>query len=203
MRRLIAGLVFFVAVPTFAAHAQGRAEVVIQPEFANTPRQPQLSDLVLAKIADGDDGSRVIFMLESYRAERRTVKVTRLVNEQRTRQIDVDGKTVTQNYVIKVPVIEEREITINSPAGRKPLSIDSKKLRFFNLDGEQVPIDEAAEQLTSLRPVFLIDQLRGNPKPLPELAKQALDEDCLIAVTAERVRPQPVGVPAPFAVPRP
>ncbi len=202
MRRQIVGLLLIANLAALSATAQ-RREVVMQPEFGGTSRTPMLSDLVLAKIDRGDDGPRVIFLIESYRAEQRTVKVTRLVNEQRTRQVEVDGKTVTQDYVVKVPVIEEREITVNSPAGRKPLPIDGTKVRFFNLDGQEIPIAAAAEQMMSLRPLFLIDQLRGNPKPLPELAKRALQEDCLIAVTADRVRPRPVGVPAPAAVPRP
>ncbi len=175
---------------------------VIHPEFAGI-RTPSLGDLVLAKVDLKAGAPRVIMMIQSYRQETKRVKVTRFVVETRERSTEVDGKTVNVPYTVKVPVTEEREITTNVPAGRKPLTIDAKDFQFFDLQAEEVSLDQAAQKLSSLKPVFLIDQNTGRPMPLPEVAQRALKAECLILVTKKQVRqfPAPAGAWVPMVAP--
>ena len=163
--------------------------VLGQPaQFPNISRMPGLVDLVLAKVDMGDDGPQVIMMIESYRSRTTSVTVTRLVNETRERTIEVDGEKKMEQYTVKVPVTEEREVETKAPAGRKPFKIAGDEIRFFNLDAEEISIDEAGKALTSLRPIFLIDQNDSDPLPLPGICKRVINEDCLVAVTKQKVR---------------
>ncbi len=176
---------------------------VLQP--ANISRTAVLGDLVLAKLDIDDDGARVIMMIESFRTEKKSVTVTRIVNETREREIEVDGKQTTEQYVVQVPVSEEREMSEHVPAGRKPTTIDAGEMQFYNLNAEPITVDEVAKKLTSLQPIFLIDRTGSPPLPLPELAKRALREHCLIAVTKKKIRafaqPRTVWWPAPAFAP--
>ncbi len=154
-------------------------------------RAPTLADLVLAKVVMGEDGPRVILMVESYRTETTTAQVTVIRQEERSREVLVDGKTVTQDYTVNVPHTILQEIQRKIPAGRKPRTMQGDAIRFFNLDGEPVSIDGLAKTWTTLRPIFLIDQSKSDPQPISGIAKQAIHENCLIAVTEKQIRPAP------------
>jgi hypothetical protein len=166
--------------------------VIFQPAGVQTTRRPTLADLVLAKVDRNEDGPRVILMIESSRKETRKVKVTRIVQEKRERQVVVDGKTVPQQFTVSVPVIEEMEMEVDVPAGRKPATMAADDFRFFSLDAAEVSVDDACQHLSSLHPVFLIDQYNGDPTPLPDIARRAMKENCLLLVTEKKVRSVPV-----------
>jgi hypothetical protein len=182
------------------------ADPIFQPPVAGPSRAPELADLVLAKVDIREAGPRVIMMIESYRTEKKTVMVNRMVPQNRERTIVVDGEEQVQDYSVFKSVVEAREIDVAVPAGPKPKTVDVAKLRFYGLDGKQISIDQVAENLSSLRPIFLLDQHAGPPRPLSEVAQRALRATCVIAVTEGRVRdnqatgPTRRGVPVPAPI---
>ena len=151
-------------------------------------RAPTLSDLVPGKVGGGDSGLRLIMMIESFRSEQRTVKVTRIMREKRQRDVVVDGKTVTQDYTVNIPVTEDRVVETKIPAGPKPVTLKADEVRFFNLKGKEVPIDEVAKSHVSLRPIFLIDQMKSDPLPMSDIARNAVKENFYVAVTEQNLR---------------
>ena len=144
--------------------------------------------LARAKIAMKDDHAKVIVMLDSMRAIKQRVKVTEMKVETRTENVVEGGEQKEQSVPVEVPVTYESEIVFTEPAGTKPFAVDAKTMRFFRLDGTEVEVSDAATVLAKLQPVFLLDNFRGEPKPLSPIARESLKPDCLILVTDEPLR---------------
>ncbi len=150
-------------------------------------RLPLLRDLVQAKLDSIDGQRKLIVMVEATQSKKQAVTTIR--QEIRTRTItDVNGKEREQQYTVSIPVTEESEIFV-PVSGRKPVVIDATEFRFFSVDGKLLPIEEAAERLKKLRPLFLLERFTGELPKLPDLYQQVLVEDCLIAVTEKQIRP--------------
>ncbi len=168
-------------------------EVVMQP--VEPLREITLKDLVQAKFV-ADDEPKLILMLEAVRTEKRMETVTRTEQQTRTRKVpDEDGKLVDQEFMITVEITENKEVDVKVPAGRKPTEFAASDFRFYDLAGKQVELEQAAQQLNQLRPMFLLDATHEAAPQVPDLFRQALRHDCLIGVTAKEIRQQPRTLP--------
>jgi len=147
-----------------------------------------LSNLVLAKFDESPKGPQLVALVEQSRTEQRKVKVTKLLQEARTRKVKVvgaDGKEseVDQQYTVSVPVTEEVERAVQVPAGKKPTAFSLDDLRIYRLDGTKVSEIEARKQLEKMGPVFLLRGFTGDIKAVEGVYLQALNPNCLIVVT--------------------
>lgn len=156
---------------------------------ARVSRLPSLNDLTQVKLDKHLGELQLVMMLEGFRTEKRTGRVVKMRQEQRTRTIrDANGAEKQQTYTVQVPVAEEGEVDVKIPAGRKPLSKPASEFQFFDLTGNALTIEAAAEKLKSLQPAFLLDRFAGQLPEIPELYRQALNEKCLVIVTEEALR---------------
>ncbi len=162
-------------------------EVVKQP--LGPMREIALQDLVLTKVVTGKGEPTLIMMIEALRPGKQTVAVTRMEQRKQSRKVPgKDGNLVDQEFLVPVEITENVEMDIKVPAGRRPVEFPASEFEFYDLHGRNVELDQAAKQLSQLRPMFLLDATHGSPPEVPELYRQALREDCLIAVTAKLVR---------------
>ncbi len=157
---------------------------------------PSLSKLVQAKITNNEEGPKLILMLEAYRTEEKkgTHHITKMRMEQRTRTVtNAEGKEIEQIYSVAVPYVESVENpTISVSAGIKPQSFDATEFFFFDLKGNAVDVTDAAKTLDKLRAVFLLDNARRmKVDPLPKLALEVLNQDCLMIVCDKPIRKRP------------
>ena len=118
------------------------------------------SDVVVAQVAPGEDEQlEMVVTLQAYRPEpqRRTVVVTRLVPETRTRTVTVDGQAKTQQYTVYVPVQETREETVTvmvpNKTTRKNAPLGS--VQAWELEGRRLTGAELAKRLAKPEHVFL------------------------------------------------
>ncbi len=156
---------------------------------ARSTRLPSLNDLTQVKLDLHQGELQLVMMLEGYRTEKRTGRVIKTRVEQRTRTIrDANGAEKQQTYTVQVPFAEEGEVDIKIPAGRKPVSKKASEFQFFDLKGNALTIEAATEKLKSLQPAFLLDRFAGQLPEIPELYRQALNENCLVIVTEEAIR---------------
>lgn len=156
---------------------------------ARASRLPSLNDLTQVKLDLHHGELQLVMMLEGYRTEKRTGRVIRTRAEQRTRTIrDANGEEKQQTYTVQVPFAEEGEVDVKIPAGRKPFSKPASEFQFFDLKGNALTIETAAEKLKTLQPAFLLDRFAGTLPEIPELHRQALNDNCLIIITEGAVR---------------
>ncbi len=175
---------------------------------ARTTRMPQLGDLTQVKLVTLEGERRLVMMLEGFRVEKRAEMVTTFRNETKSRTVtDPQGRVTEQTFTVKVPLQEEREFEVKLPAGRKPVSKPASLFRFFDLNGEELSIEQASSKLPNLRAAFLLDRFAGELPELPELYREVISEDCLLITCEERIREeqaQPVfeALPARDLMPR-
>lgn len=156
---------------------------------ARASRLPSLNDLTQVKLALHQGELQLVMMLEGYRTEKRAGRITKTRAEQRTRTIrDATGAEKQQTYSVQVPFTEEGEVDVKIPAGRKPVSKPASEFQFFDLKGNALTVEAATEKLTSLQPAFLLDRFAGQLPEIPELHRQALNENCLVIITEEAIR---------------
>lgn len=174
----------------FANGARAIPMVALRPaQPARVSRLPSLNDLTQVKLDKHQGELQLVMMLEGFRTEKRTGRVVKMRQEQRTRTIRLaNGEAKEQAYTVQVPVAEEGEVDVKIPAGRKPVSKPASEFQFFDLAGNALTIEAAAEKLKSLQPAFLLDRFAGQLPEIPELYRQALNESCLVIVTEEAVR---------------
>lgn len=185
------------AVPAAPAADAIRAGIALPavrllPAMARTARPGDLpfdlSSLVLAKFDESAKGPQIVALVEQTRTEQKTVAVTKLTQEIRTRKVkvlDQNGKEseVEQQYTVSVPVTENVERAVRVPAGKKPTAFPFDELRIYRLDGTKLSEAEARTQLEKMSPVFLLRGFTGEIKPLEGVYLQALNPNCLIVVT--------------------
>ncbi len=160
-------------------------------QAARTTRTPLLSDLVLVKLDRHEGKLQLVMMLESFRTEKREGRVTQVEQVVRTRMVpDGQGGVKEQVYTVNVPFTAEGEVDVKIPAGRKPVTRPASEFRFLDLKGNELAVDIATEKLNSLQPAFLLDRFVGELPEIPELHRQALNENCLVIVTEESIRDQ-------------
>ncbi|MGB7346435.1 MAG: hypothetical protein WBD20_19605 [Pirellulaceae bacterium] len=149
-----------------------------------------LADLVQAKLSGGEP-KQLILMLEAFRETNGDATVTRVRQEQRTREVVVDGKNVKQTYTVSIPFTEVvKNAKIPVPAGIKPQAFDVAKFDFYDLVGEAISIDDAAQRLGKLTSVFLLDNCSTTVKGFSDIQQQAMSKNCIIISTAEDLRKQ-------------
>ncbi len=192
--------------PSHWAFAQGEIDqtLLIDPNgpipLAN--RQLTLRDLVQAKIDTVEGVQKLIVMVDAYRTEMRAMPIDGVRKEQRVREVpDKDGKLVKKVDTVQIPFIFHREVEVEVSAGRKPSLVDLADIAFYDMENNAVPFEEVAKRLTTLRPLFLLERFTGEAQPLPELYKQVLNSDCLIAVTKKQIRPIKATGRAPKSAP--
>ncbi len=154
-----------------------------------TSRLPLLSDLTLVKLVELEGELKLVMMLDSFRAEKRTVPAMQLRDEERIRNVaDGRGGFVEQTFTIQVLSTQETEIDVKIPAGRKPVTKPADLFRFYDLQGQELEINAAVERLSTLRAAFMLERFAGELPELPDLYTSVLAEDCLVVVTEETVR---------------
>ena len=147
-----------------------------------------LSNLVLAKFDESAKGPQLVALVEQSRTEQRTVPVTRVRQEVKTRKVkvtDKDGKEseVDQEYTVSVAFTENVDQMVQVPAGKKPTAFPLGELRIYRLDGTKVTEAEARKQLEKMSPIFLLRGFTGDVKAVEGVYSQALNPNCLIVVT--------------------
>lgn len=176
---------------------------------ARSSRLPQLDDLTQVKLVTLEGERQLVMMLESFRTEEQTGMVTKFRQELRTRTVrDEQGRNVEQTYTVTVPYREAGEVELKIPAGRKPVSKPASLFRFFDLNRQELSVEQASNKLSSLRAAFLLDRFAGELPELPELYREAINQDCLVIVCEERLRDdgnQPIleALPARDDMPKP
>ena len=176
-------------VPLRAAAAVGAIRLLpAMPRGAQTGLPFDLSNLVLAKFDESPKGPQLVALVEQSRTEQKTVAITRLIQEVRTRKVKVvgaDGKEseVDQEYTVSIPVTENVDRAVQVPAGKKPTAFPLDDLRIYRLDGTQVSQAEARKLLEKISPVFLLRGFTGDIKAVEGVYRQALNPNCLIVVT--------------------
>ncbi len=154
-----------------------------------TSRLPLLSDLTLVKLDKLEGELQLVMMLDSFRAEKRTVPAMQLKDEERIRMVaDGRGGFVEEAFAIQVLYTQETEIDVKIPAGRKPVTKPADLFRFYDLRRQELEINAAAERFSKLRAAFLLERFAGELPALPDLYSAVLTEDCLIITTEETVR---------------
>ncbi len=99
--------------------------------------------------------------------------------------------------VVLVDALSEgKGVTVDSagaiefPVGGKPRSIELQKVRFFTLDGFEVPLKKVRDPLKTIRPIFFFDNFAGEVVPLTSEYARLLGDQCWIVVTSLSVRPK-------------
>ncbi len=148
-------------------------------------RLPTLRDVILAKLDTVEGTHKLIVMLEPPPGG--PTFVTRIREVKRTRKVKgPDGIARDQEYTVQVPFTEA--IDLPKSGGRKPVVMDAKDFQFFDLEGKVISIAEVAKRHAKLRPLFLLERFSGEPQSLPDLYRQVLVEDTVIATTKLQVR---------------
>ncbi len=155
-----------------------------QPAPFEPQRRLSFDKLVLAQL-DPQDAGRMLMSLDTYHIQRQTI----IEQESRIRLDTADGKRLLLKYNRnRSSTVKPDTVVAIIPAGQQQVTVPAAELRFFRLNGQPVAVAEAAEILQSPRPIFLIDDADVRPPQVPEIYRQALNSDCLIAVTAKRIR---------------
>ena len=162
--------------------------VPAMPRGTQTGLPFDLSNLVLAKFDESPKGPQLVALVEQSRTDQRTIAVTRLIQEVKTRKVKVvgaDGKEseVDQQYTVSIPVTENIDQAVQVPAGKKPTAFLLDELRIYRLDGTKVSQAEARKLLEKMGPVFLLRGFAGDIKAVEGVYLQALNPNCLIVVT--------------------
>jgi hypothetical protein len=115
---------------------------------------------VPAKLDFNDGQPKLIAMVEAFQTTTKTMPVTTMRVEKKTRKVvGADGKETEQEYNVVIPMTVHREVEVpTSSAGRKPTVHDATDFRFFDAAGKTLPIDEVKIRLKTLRPIFLLDR---------------------------------------------
>jgi hypothetical protein len=180
--------------------ASGRASrVSAQPIPQLTSSSLSFDDLALAHIEVNQGKPELVVRIAAYRAERRDI----VQLENRIRLDTSDGKLLLLKYKgTPSAKVEEKALVGVTPVGEKVVKLAAAQLRFYRLGGQRVSPNEAAAMLRSDQPIFLFDATDADPPEIPEVYQRALSSNCLIAITAQRVRETQTEV-LPALVPEP
>jgi hypothetical protein len=142
--------------PSDAIKGKGSAQ---QPAAAPSDAL-SLLNVMSAKISD--DKARLVLMAPKKQAETRTrtVAVTRMVTEARTRVVkDPTGNNVEQTYHVKIPVTEqfEQEYVTFAITGMQQHEVDFSAVRAWRLSGEPLDAGKLSEWLKESRKVFALE----------------------------------------------
>lgn len=124
------------------------------------PASISFQNLVLAKVAA--DRSALMLLCPQYRYETRTrtVTVTKMVPETRTRVVkQKDGSDVEQTYTVQIPISEEQTqqyavLILTEPA---KFNVLVKDVRAWQINGESIDSGELLRRLSEATHVFAVE----------------------------------------------
>lgn len=154
-----------------------------EPTAAGSQQLPMLRYLVFAKLDERVQQTRLIVMVASL-----AVNPPVLPPQAFRNPLEIDNPFPHPDENSRDTWIESRG-KVHFPAGRRPQILDVSDVRFHQLNGTPLSLDQARKILTRLRPIFFFDRFAGDIVPLPPEYGRRLGDDCIIAVTAKHVRP--------------
>lgn len=154
--------------------------------IAQQPLSPQLSLFLLVEAqVDSDNQDNLLLTVGTYEATRQTIvhPATRL------RLDGSDGTRLLLKYDrVRSATVERDAIVVIQPTGTKKLTASIDQFRFYKLDGNKLRPDEVVGALAKPQAMFLLDDTDSGPPKVSEVIREALKEDCLIAITNQRIR---------------
>jgi hypothetical protein len=154
-----------------------------------------LGDVAIVKIVEKEEEKRVSILLNGYdqNLATRSVRVTEMIAQKRTRAVQKDGKEQVQTYTVMVPVIKNRMIVQSNPTPQNSRHFEFaiSEVRIWNIDGELLGKD-AIESLSGARHIFLVTLRKGKQFKLDPYYASVLREDVLFV---EANVPKPIAKP--------
>ena len=140
--------------------------LVAAAEDVAPPKQPPLimldfGDAALVEMAITDVPSITFVTSRSNRLTRtRTVPVTSIRQETRTRTVVVDGKPVEQSYVVSVPFTTnvQQTYTADEPSVNEPTTIPIAKIAAWDLSGKKIDPADLAVRVSEPTAAVLLKQ---------------------------------------------
>lgn len=104
------------------------------------PAEFEFKNVVVAKTSA--DNLAIMLLIPQFTRETRTrsVPVTTMTTETRQRTITKDGRQLTQDYTVQVPVttMQEQTYTVNVMAPAERVTFPFDKIRAWHLDGKAI-----------------------------------------------------------------
>lgn len=186
------------AVAVFLAFAfVGQPGVCQEQDIFEPTTAPKLtlSDICVARIDSTEGETMVSIQVPKFRptTKEETFSVTRHIAEVRERVRLIEGRQVTEQITVMVPVVEQvvREVTVLESDGFTVTKASLSSLVAKSLNGTTVTSEELAQQLEMPTHVFLLRSPwdEDNP-PIGDYYRSVLRRDVLfVYISPEKRRP--------------
>lgn len=171
MRRFAIVLGFVLVASTLYGQAPSPWELAEPPAF-------YMHNIVIAKTKDAET---VSMMLPQWTEETRTrmLTVTKTRVETRTRAVERDGQTVTEEYAVEVPYTEqvEQTYTVQVLAGKVRRDLPVAELTAWDLSGTKLSAAQVLQRLNSATHVYRLPE--NQPLPISPYHAAVLNRNLL------------------------